>query len=43
MAYDPQARPTFQQIEDRLTQLQSTVQPSSERAFLRAVTAEKAA
>ncbi|DBA81747.1 hypothetical protein WJX77_001163 [Trebouxia sp. C0004] len=40
MAYDPQARPTFQQIEDRLTQLQSTVQPSSERAFLRAVAAK---
>ena len=43
MAYEPQARPTFQQIEDRLSQLQATVQPTSEKAFLRASSAAAAA
>ena len=43
MAYDAQARPTFQQIEARLTQMQGTVQPTSHTAFLRAPRAAAAA
>lgn len=43
MAYDAQARPTFQQIEARLTQLQGTVQSSSHTALSRAPGAAAAA
>lgn len=42
MAYEPQARPTFQQVEERLSKLQNTVQPTSDRAFLRAAAAADA-
>lgn len=35
MAYDPAARPEFQLIEERLAKMQASVQPTSEKAFLR--------
>lgn len=35
MAHDPASRPTFQQIEERLTKLQATVQATPGKGFLR--------
>ncbi|KAL3152207.1 hypothetical protein ABBQ32_001294 [Trebouxia sp. C0010 RCD-2024] len=35
MAYDPVARPSFQQIEERLTTMQASQEPTSDKAFLR--------
>ena len=35
MAHDPASRPTFQQIEERLTKLQASVQPTPGKGFLR--------
>ena len=42
MAHEVQARPTFQHIEERLAKLLASVQPTSDKAFLRSGAAKSA-